>query len=156
VRATEGGTSKAKTRPVTEPEQKLYRYSLLRFSLICRWLTDRSLFLYNTYDTEDWSVKDAARRPTQEDIMQEDATKEPIDVEQGAYVTLLTVQQEVGITRGTLKKYLAYLGIEPVCFHIGTRSLYISREAMVRVKQLKRNPGLLVHLKASVGARASD
>jgi hypothetical protein len=74
------------------------------------------------------------------------ATKEPIGAEQGAYMTLLTVQQEVGITRGTLKKYLAILHIEPVCFHISTRSLYISRDAMALVKQLKQNPALLAHL----------
>jgi hypothetical protein len=141
---------------VTEQEQKLYRYSLLRFSLICRWLTDRSLFRYNIYDTQCWRVKDAARRRTEEDNMPQDATKVPLDAEQGASVSLLTVQQEVGITRGTLKKYLAYLGIEPVCFHIGTRSLSISREEMVRVKHLKQNPGLLVHLKSSVAPSASD
>lgn len=81
--------------------------------------------------------------------MPQDVTKEPIDADQGAYVTLLTVQQEVGITRGILKKYLAILRIEPVCFHIGTRSLYISREAMAQVKQLKQNPALLAHLLSS-------
>ena len=82
--------------------------------------------------------------------MPQDATTQTIDTEQSEYVTLLAVQQEVGISRGTLKKYLASLGIEPICFHIGTRSLYISREAMARVKQLKQNPALLVHLKSSV------
>lgn len=68
------------------------------------------------------------------------------NLEEASYVTLLTVQREVGITRATLKKYLTYLGIEPICFHIGTRSLYISREAMDQVKLLKRNPSLLASL----------
>ena len=72
---------------------------------------------------------------------------EPMDTEQDEYVTLLAVQREVGVTRETLRKYLVYLGIEPLCFHIGTRSLYISRDAMERVKQLKRNPTLLHRLK---------
>jgi len=73
--------------------------------------------------------------------------QEPMDTEQDEYVTLLAVQREVGLTRETLRKYLVYLGIEPLCFHIGTRSLYISRDAMRRVKQLKQNPALLHRLK---------
>jgi len=81
-------------------------------------------------------------RPAEENIPQASLS----DTEDATYVTLLTVQREVGITRGTLKKYLTYLGIEPVCFHIGTRSLYISREAMTQVAQLKQNPSLLAHL----------
>jgi len=81
--------------------------------------------------------------------MQQDTTSRMIDPEPSAYVTLLIVQGEVGISRGTLKKYLTYLGIEPVCFHIGTRSLYISREAMAQVRQLKQNPALLAHLLSS-------
>ncbi len=82
--------------------------------------------------------------------MPQDAAKEPTRAEQ--YVTLLTVQQKVGITRGTLKKYLAILRVEPVCFHIGTRSLYISREAMAQVKQLKQNPALLAYLPSPVSS----
>ena len=80
------------------------------------------------------------------DDMQQDNTAQSSDPEDATYVTLLTVQREVGITRGTLKKYLAYLEIEPICFHIGTRSLYISREAMALVARLKQNPALLAHL----------
>jgi hypothetical protein len=68
------------------------------------------------------------------------------DPASSAYVTLLAVQHEVGLSRGTLKKYLAYLGIEPICFHIGTRSLYISREAMTLVQQQKQNPALLAQV----------
>ena len=78
--------------------------------------------------------------------MQQDTTTQMINSEPSAYVTLLAVQREVGISRGTLKKYLTYLGIEPICFHIGTRSLYISREAMAQVKRLKQNPALLAQL----------
>ena len=82
--------------------------------------------------------------------MQQDTTTHMIDPEPSTYVTLLTVQREVGVSRGTLKKYLTYLGIEPVCFHIGTRSLYISREAMTQVKHLKQNPALLAQLPSPV------
>jgi hypothetical protein len=88
--------------------------------------------------------------------MQQDRPTQMNNPEQSAYVTLLTVQCEVGITRGTLKKYLTYLGIEPVCFHIGTRSLYISRETMTLVKHLKENPALLAHLPSPVLPRASE
>ena len=88
--------------------------------------------------------------------MPEDAISRRPDAEAEEYITLLAVQQEVGLTRGTLKKYLAFLGIEPICFHIGTRSLYISREAMARVKQLKENPGLLAHLRSAAVPRTSD
>jgi hypothetical protein len=42
------------------------------------------------------------------------------------------------------------LGIEPICFLIGTRSLSISQEAMARVKQRKQKPALLAHLKSRV------
>ena len=62
----------------------------------------------------------------------------------------------MGFTHDTLKKYLAVLGIGPICFHSGTRSLYISREAMARVKQLKEKPGLLAHLRSAAVPRASD
>ena len=78
--------------------------------------------------------------------MRQDQTVQVDTGEETPYVTLLTVQREVGITRATLKKYLRYLGIEPMCFHIGTRSLYISREAMAQVARLKQNPALLAHL----------
>ena len=88
--------------------------------------------------------------------MREDATTRKPDAEAEEYITLLAVQQEVGITRGTLKKYLAVLGIEPICLHIGTRSLYISREAMDRVKQLKEKPGLLSQLRSAAVPRISD
>ncbi len=88
--------------------------------------------------------------------MQPDPSAQASDPEQPAYVTLLTVQREVGITRGTLKKYLTYLGIQPICFHIGTRSLYISHEAMTQVKQLKENPALLAHFPSSFLLRGSQ
>ena len=78
--------------------------------------------------------------------MQQDATTYIIDPEPPAYVALLSVQREVGVSRGTLKKYLSYLGIEPICFHIGTRSLSISCEPITRVKRLKQNPALLAQL----------
>jgi hypothetical protein len=83
--------------------------------------------------------------------MQQEPSGEAMDSGQAEYVTLLAVQREVGVTRETLKKYLMYLEIEPTCFHIGTRSLYISREAMGRVKQLKQNPALLHRLKTPTG-----
>jgi hypothetical protein len=78
--------------------------------------------------------------------MQQDAMTYINDPEPSAYVALLTVQREVGVSCGTLKKYLSYLGVEPICFHIDTRSLYISREAMAQVKRLKQNPALLAQL----------
>lgn len=64
--------------------------------------------------------------------------------------TFTMVQDQVGISRGTLKKYLAFLGIEPVCFHIGTRRLYISRDDLERVKRLKRDPSILANLMSAV------
>ncbi|HEV2654163.1 MAG TPA: hypothetical protein VGT82_04365 [Ktedonobacteraceae bacterium] len=88
--------------------------------------------------------------------MQQDTTTQMIDAEPSAYVTLLAAQREVGVSRGTLKKYLTYLGIEPICFHIGTRSLYISREAMDQVKRLKQNPALLAQLPSPVSSPASS
>lgn len=42
--------------------------------------------------------------------MRQDTPSERTNPERSTYVTLLTVQREVGITRGTLKKYLTYLG----------------------------------------------
>ena len=88
--------------------------------------------------------------------MQQDTTTQMLDPESSAYVTLLVVQREVGISRGTLKKYLTYLGIEPICFHIGTRSLYISREAMAQVKRLKQDPALLAQLLSPVTSPVSS
>ena len=78
--------------------------------------------------------------------MQQDTTTQRKDPGPSTHITLLAAQREVGVSRGTLKKYLTYLGIEPICFHIGTRSLYISREAMGQVKHLKQNPALLAQL----------
>ena len=40
--------------------------------------------------------------------MLQDATTKMIDAGQSAYMTLTTVQHEAGISRGTLKKCLAY------------------------------------------------
>ncbi len=78
--------------------------------------------------------------------MQDHSPPEPHEGKQPVYVTLTIAQSEVGVSRGTLKKYLAFLGIEPICFHIGTRSLYISRDDLERVKHLKRHPSMLAHL----------
>jgi len=64
------------------------------------------------------------------------------------FVTLKTAEAELEITRVTLRKYLDRLGIEPRSFHIRDRSLYISREELERVKQLKQNPGLLEQLRS--------
>jgi hypothetical protein len=88
--------------------------------------------------------------------MQQDTTTQMIDPEPSVYVTLLAVQLEVGITRGTLKKYLTYLSIEPICFHITTRNLYISREAMAQVKRPKQNQALLAQLRSPVVPRGSS
>ncbi len=63
------------------------------------------------------------------------------------YVTLKAAQAELGITRVTLRRYLGQLGIEPRAFHIRDRSLYIAREELERVRQLKQNPGLLERLR---------
>src|SRR6266496_575872 len=63
------------------------------------------------------------------------------------FVTLKSAEAELGITRVTLRRYLQQLGIEPRSFHIRDRSLYISREELERVKQLKQHPGLLEQLR---------
>jgi hypothetical protein len=63
------------------------------------------------------------------------------------FVTLKTTQAELSMTRVTLRRYLKQLGIEPRAFHIRDRSLYISREELERVRQLKQNPALLEHLR---------
>jgi hypothetical protein len=76
----------------------------------------------------------------------QDTTSLPIDPEPSADVTLLAGPREIGIPRGTLKHYLSPLSIEPMCFHIGTRSLSISREALAQVKRLKQNPALLAQV----------
>lgn len=82
--------------------------------------------------------------------MWQDLTIQIIDTGQSAYMALLVVQCEVGITRVTLKKYLTYLGIEPICFHISTYSLAILREATAQVKQLKQNLTLLAQLRSPI------
>ncbi|GHO91551.1 hypothetical protein KSF_015990 [Reticulibacter mediterranei] len=63
------------------------------------------------------------------------------------FVTLKFAETELGITRVTLRRYLKHLGVETRSFHIRDRSLYISREELERVKQLKQNPALLEHLR---------
>ncbi len=68
--------------------------------------------------------------------------------DQHEYVTLKIAEQEIGITRVTLRKYLHSLEIQPKSFHIGDRSLYISRETVNRLKKLKQNPALLEQLQA--------
>lgn len=88
--------------------------------------------------------------------MQQDTTTQDIDQEPSTHMTLLAAQHEVGVSRGTLKKYLTYLGIEPLCFHIGTRSLYISREAMGQVKHLKQNPALRAQLPSPRSAPVNE
>jgi len=65
------------------------------------------------------------------------------------YVSLKTAEQEIGVTRVTLRKYLVQLGVKPKSFDIGDRSLYISRETVNRLKKLKRNPALLEQLQSS-------
>ncbi len=70
-----------------------------------------------------------------------------VDVGRPQFVTLKTAEQEIGITRVTLRKYLAQLGIEPQSFHIRDRSLYISLEELELVKQLKQNPAMLEQLR---------
>jgi len=70
---------------------------------------------------------------------------------QTEYITLPASQCEVGVIQETRKKHLIYLNIELTCLYIGTRSLYISRKTMRRVKQLKQNPALLHRLKSPPG-----
>ena len=118
-------------------------------------LTEHSLFCYNAHDTISERVKELDRRRTEVDIMPRDAITQIINVEQLEYVTLLAVQQEVGITQRTFEKYQAPLGIEPNRVHIGTRSFYISREAVANVKQRKQYLSLFAHLKASVNPQAT-
>jgi predicted DNA-binding transcriptional regulator AlpA len=68
-------------------------------------------------------------------------------MDQSKYVTMKTAEREIGITRVTLRKYLNKLNITPRSFHIGDRSLYISRKDLERVKKLKQNPALLEQLR---------
>lgn len=63
------------------------------------------------------------------------------------FVTLKAAEIELGITRVTLRRYLKKLSIEPRAFHIRDRSLYISREELARVNQLRQNPALLERLR---------
>ena len=58
--------------------------------------------------------------------MLQDTQTETIDAERSAYVTPTAAQHEVSITGGALKKYLAFLGIEPVCFSIGAQPLHFA------------------------------
>ncbi|GCE25127.1 hypothetical protein KDA_06110 [Dictyobacter alpinus] len=78
--------------------------------------------------------------------MQQETITQMTNQEPSTYVTLLTIQRKVGITRRTLKKYLTNLSIEAICFPIGMRRLYISRETMELVKHIKAKPILLAHL----------
>ncbi len=73
-----------------------------------------------------------------------------VNGDQPAFVTLKAAEQEIGITRVTLRKYLQQLGIEARSFHIGDRSLYISQEEKERVKKLKQNPTLIEQLRSPV------
>lgn len=68
--------------------------------------------------------------------------------EESGYVSLSEAEQEVGISRVTLRKYLGQLGIEPRSFGIGGRTLFISTDEKERVKRLKHNPSLLESLKS--------
>ena len=63
------------------------------------------------------------------------------------FVALKQAEAELGMTRVTLRRYLKQLGIESRAFHIRDRSLYISREELERVRQLKQNPAQLEHLR---------
>ncbi len=74
---------------------------------------------------------------------------EPGKEEQSTSVTLIAVQSEVCVSRGTLTKYLAFPGIEPICFHIGTRSLSLSRDELERVTSLNHQLPMLALLTSS-------
>lgn len=78
--------------------------------------------------------------------MQQSTPSLPSAPEPSAYLTLLAVQREIGMSRGTHRKYLMYLAIEPMCFQIGMCELSIARAPVAQVKQLKLNPALFVHL----------
>lgn len=70
-----------------------------------------------------------------------------MDSGQDEYVILLVVQREVGVTRETLRKYLLYLEIEPICFHMKHVVCIFRGKPSWGVKQLKQNPTLLHRLK---------
>jgi len=76
-------------------------------------LTERSYFWYTTQDTGGERVKNAESTRTEEESMQQDTTTQMIDPGPSAYVTLLAVQREVGISRGTLKQNPALLAHLP-------------------------------------------
>lgn len=73
-----------------------------------------------------------------------------------SYVTLKAAEQEIGMTRVTMRKYLQQLGIDPITWHIGDRSLYITVAEKERIKQLKQNPSLLEHLRREQQHAASS
>jgi len=68
--------------------------------------------------------------------------------EESGYTSLSDAEQEIGISRVTLRKYLGQLNIEPRSFGIGGRTLYISNDEKERLKKLKHNPSLLESLKS--------
>lgn len=88
--------------------------------------------------------------------MHQDTITQDIDQEPRAYMTLLATQREVGVSRGTLKNSLSFLGLEPLCFHIGTRSLCISRAAMGQVKHPQQKPALLAQLPSPRSAPVTE
>jgi response regulator of citrate/malate metabolism len=62
--------------------------------------------------------------------MQHNQHEPALSQEEPGFVTLKEAEQDVGITRVSLRKYLRQLSIEPRSFHIGNRSLYISTEEL--------------------------
>ena len=60
---------------------------------------------------------------------------------------LKEAEHDIGISRVTLRKYMAQLGIEPRSWHVGDRSLYISQAEKERIQQLKQRPSLLEQLR---------
>jgi hypothetical protein len=84
-----------------------------------------------------------------EDFMQQQPPFQTPE-EQPPFVTLKSAEKEIGISRVTLKRYLALLEILPRSFHIGDRSLYISQEEKERVKKLKEKPMLIEQLRSLV------
>lgn len=73
--------------------------------------------------------------------------EQAITAEESRYTSLSDAEQEIGISRVTLRKYLRQLNIEPRSFGIGGRTLYISNDDKERIKKLKHNPSLLESLK---------
>ncbi|HZU03373.1 MAG TPA: hypothetical protein VFA10_27145 [Ktedonobacteraceae bacterium] len=76
--------------------------------------------------------------------------QQEITVPTSEYASLTEAEQEIGVSRVTLRKYLRQLGVEPRSFGIGGRTLYISNREKELVKQLKQNPSLLEFLKNQV------